>query len=257
MPLTRPTQATTFELALLTPAFVRALLALSDYQGGKTSQADKQRAAWAQRFFYVQGLNPRLCASMDANVEAGLKAILALRARCQQDVVNAQRNPPVPARYKTNNDLVAALAQPPCSDGKDFLKRAFGTRSANGVTPIGIRIDLNDMRGTGRNALERCVTLTEASTLLQNELVAADNIEAAAQRPKRYENRGLRPIFDADFTEYDTAWAALDAGLPSNVYDSVSAALLAPNDAAPIYGALPPEFAPGANQADPFAPFAP
>jgi hypothetical protein len=256
MPLLRPTQAQEFDLAALTPAFVRALLALNDYQGGGRSPAQLQRAAWAQRFFYVQGLNPRTNVGMNPQVEAGLNAILELRARCQQDVANAQKNPPVPARYKNNNDLVAVLLKSPCKEGMDFLKQAFGTRNANGVTPIRIRINHNEMRSTGRNALERCTTLTEASDLLKTELVGADNAEAAAQRPKRYEV-ALRPIPDADFTEYDTAWADLDVGLPSNVYDSVSAALLAPPNDALIYGPLPPEFPPGANQDDPFAPFVP
>ena len=255
MPLTRPGQAQTLSLAMITPAFLRAMLALTDYAGGGNSPAQRQRAAWAQRFFYAQGLNPRLNEGLSPPTKAALLALLDLRRECQQDAVNAQTGAPV--TYRNTNALMARLRGAPLSDAVAYLKRTFGARTANGIVPIPLRIDMAEMRTSARNQLETCTNLTQATTMLRNDLVNADNAEAAAGRPKRYENAALRPLADADFNDYDVAWAALDVGLPSNIYDSISAALIAPPSDALIYGTLPPEFPPGADPTNPFGDFVP
>lgn len=255
MPLTPPTKSPVLPLSSVTPAFLRAMIALGDYQAGGRTPAQLERAAWAQRFFYVQGLNPRLNENVTAALDQGLRGILALRRAVQQDgVVSVQNN--TPNQFPDVQSIVARLQVSPLSDAVAFLKRTFGTRGANGVTPIPLRINLGAMRSNGTTQLERCTTLTQANNVLQQELLNADNNEAAAGRPRRYA-KALKPVADADFDDYDAAWNSLELDRPSVIYESLSPSMLAPPGDAPIYGQLPPEFAPGADQNNPFEPFAP
>lgn len=258
MPLNQP--SSTIDLRIITPAFLRALIAWREFAlNPNPTQTQKDRAAWVQYYFYAQRLQPTPRVLLDQAALDGLIAIIEARraAVADQARVDTLGVPPQIAPADTD----ARLRQADCQAGIDYLKQAFKLKAPNNVLYAPrIVADLpGSMRRVGQNALERCNYLREAVGALQAELMRAD-IESRQRKAEPVYERvtHLLPDPDADFNDYDNAWAALEAGQQSNIYEGVHAPIAGGQQTggqprqfqAGIYAPLPNDFAPGVDPND-------
>ena len=248
------------DLAMVTSAFYRALLAYNDFcVAAHPTQDQADRAAWAQQFFFRQGLMPTIRETNMAQYISGFKALFEYRdaLRYEQALFELQNKP----LTTTSQDIIARLNKPDAQVAIQFLKKIFASTDARGnVTPGTVSATVDDLRGAGRNSLERCKPLTEATYIMRTETLRSDLARQAAAtaanlpRPHIYDSVALRAARDATLDQYEQATSAFETGgRTSKIYDRVVAMpagqpqptgliyAVLPGEPAPVYGPLAPE----------------